>query len=151
MWCLFFSSSVHWMHACSVKYKVWEKEERWMLVSCQLIIEWTWGKRSENYKTFQYKLKRCSEKECCKQCRYVKFKGTMTKWPVQKPTHRTTQKTRRTPWPNRHLEKKKVCTSGSRGRTRRAPPPNGRGPMICLCPKRQYCFLKIFFARFARD
>jgi len=24
--------------------------------------------------------------------KYVKFKGTMTKWPVQKPTHRTTQK-----------------------------------------------------------
>jgi len=31
-------------------------------------------------------------KECCKQYRYVKIKGTMTKWPVQKPTHRTTQK-----------------------------------------------------------
>jgi len=28
----------------------------------------------------------------CKQCRYVKFKGTMAEWPVQKPTHRTTQK-----------------------------------------------------------
>ena len=27
---------------------------------------------------------RCSNKECCKQCRYVKFKGTMTKWPLQK-------------------------------------------------------------------
>jgi len=26
----------------------------------------------------QYKLKRCSNKECCKQCRYVMFKGTMT-------------------------------------------------------------------------
>jgi len=24
--------------------------------------------------------------------KYVKLKGTMTKWPVQKPTHRTTQK-----------------------------------------------------------
>jgi len=35
---------------------------------------------------WQYKLKRCSKKECCKQCRYVKFKGTVTKWPVQKPT-----------------------------------------------------------------
>jgi len=23
---------------------------------------------------------RCSNKECCKQCRYVKFKGTMTKY-----------------------------------------------------------------------
>jgi len=39
-----------------------------------------------------YKLKRCSKKECWKGCRYVKFKGTITKWPVQKPTHRTTQK-----------------------------------------------------------
>jgi len=39
----------------------------------------------------QNKLKWCSEKECCKQCRHVQFKGTMTKWPVQKPTHRTTQ------------------------------------------------------------
>ena len=36
-------------------------------------------------------MKRCSKKECCKQCRNVKFKGTMTKWPVQKLTHRTTQ------------------------------------------------------------
>ena len=34
----------------------------------------------------QYRLKRCSKKDCCKQCRYVKFNGTMTKWPVQKPT-----------------------------------------------------------------
>jgi len=39
-----------------------------------------------------YKLKRCSNKECCKQCRYVKFKCTMTKWPVQKLTQGTTQK-----------------------------------------------------------
>ena len=38
-------------------------------------------------------MKRCSNKECCKQCRYFKFKGTMTKWPVQKLTHRTTQNT----------------------------------------------------------
>ena len=36
-------------------------------------------------------MKRCLRKECCKQYRYVKFKGTMTKWPVQKPTHRTMQ------------------------------------------------------------
>ena len=35
---------------------------------------------------------RCSNKECCKQCRYVMFKGTMTKWPVQKLTQGTTQK-----------------------------------------------------------
>ena len=40
----------------------------------------------------QYTLKRCSNKECCKQCKYVKLKGIMTKWPVQKLTHRTTQK-----------------------------------------------------------
>jgi len=38
------------------------------------------------------KLKRCLNKECCKQCRYVMFKGTMTKWPVQKLTQGTTQK-----------------------------------------------------------
>jgi len=38
------------------------------------------------------KLKGCSKKECCKQCRYVKFNGTMTKWPVQKLIHTTTQK-----------------------------------------------------------
>ena len=37
----------------------------------------------------QYKFKRCSKKECCKQCRYVRFKGIITKWHVQKPTHRT--------------------------------------------------------------
>jgi len=40
----------------------------------------------------QYKLKRCSNKECCKQCRYVMFKGTVTKLPVQKLTQGTTQK-----------------------------------------------------------
>jgi len=40
----------------------------------------------------QYKLKRCSNKDCCKQCRYVMFKGTMTKWPVQKLTQGSTQK-----------------------------------------------------------
>ena len=43
-------------------------------------------------KTWKYKLKRCSNKECCKQCRYVMFKGTMTKWPVQKLTQGTIQK-----------------------------------------------------------
>ena len=35
----------------------------------------------------QYKLKRCTNKECCKQCRHV-----MTKWPVQKIAQGTTQK-----------------------------------------------------------
>jgi len=50
--------------------------------------------RSPYFLTMQLsnKLKRCSKKECCKQCRYVKFKGTITKCPVQKATHRTTQK-----------------------------------------------------------
>ena len=37
-------------------------------------------------------MKRCSKKYFCKQCRYVTFTGTMTKWPVQKPTHRMKQK-----------------------------------------------------------
>jgi len=36
------------------------------------------------------------KQECCKQCRYVKFKGTMTKWPVQKQTHKTAQNTQNT-------------------------------------------------------
>jgi len=40
----------------------------------------------------KYKLKRCLKKECCKQCRHVRFKGTMTIWPAHKQTHRTTQK-----------------------------------------------------------
>jgi len=31
-----------------------------------------------------YKLKRCSKKECCKQCRHDKFMGTMTKRPVRR-------------------------------------------------------------------
>jgi len=39
----------------------------------------------------QYKLMRCSKNKCCKQCRHVKFKGTMTKLPVQKQTLRTAQ------------------------------------------------------------
>jgi len=34
-----------------------------------------------SFNTIQYKLKRCSNKECCKQCRYVKFKDTMSNWP----------------------------------------------------------------------
>ena len=32
--------------------------------------------------TSNRKMKRCSKKECCKQCKHVKFKGTMTKRPV---------------------------------------------------------------------
>ena len=42
---------------------------------------------------YKYKLKRSLKKEYCKQCRLVKFKETMTKWPVHKQTHRTTQNT----------------------------------------------------------
>ena len=33
------------------------------------------------------------KKECCKHCRHVKFKDTMTKWPVHRKTHRTIQNT----------------------------------------------------------
>ena len=51
----------------------------------------------------QYKLKRCSNKECW----YVMFKGTMTKWPVQKLTQGTTQNT--TSCRNRHLDKLYFC------------------------------------------
>jgi len=57
----------------------------------------------------QYKLKRCSSKECCKQCRYVMFKGTMTKWPVQKTNTRNDTKTLTTSWRNRHLDKLYFC------------------------------------------
>ena len=32
-------------------------------------------------------------KECCQQCRQVKFKGTMTIWPVEKQTLKTARKT----------------------------------------------------------
>ena len=39
-----------------------------------------------------YKLKKFSQKKSCKQGRYVNPQGTMTKWPVQKPTNRTIQK-----------------------------------------------------------
>jgi len=31
------------------------------------------------------------QNKCCEQCRQVKFMGTMTKWPIQKQTHRTVQ------------------------------------------------------------
>jgi len=55
----------------------------------------------------QYKLKRCSNKEWCKQCRYVMFKGTMTKWPAQNTRDDT--KTLTTPWRNRHSENIYFC------------------------------------------
>ena len=42
--------------------------------------------------TSQYKLKRRSKGECCKPCRHVKFKSTMTKCPVHRKTHSTIQK-----------------------------------------------------------
>jgi len=38
------------------------------------------------------KIEEMFNKEWCKQCRYVMFKSTMTKWPVQKLTQGTTQK-----------------------------------------------------------
>jgi len=34
-------------------------------------------------------LKGCSKKECRKQCRHVKFKSILSKWPIQTQTHRT--------------------------------------------------------------
>ena len=48
------------------------------------------------YRAYQYKLKRC---------RYVKFKWTMTKFHVQKPTDRTKHKTQQT------FRKKYFCFS----------------------------------------
>jgi len=54
-----------------------------------------------------------------KQCRHAKFKGTMTKWPVQRK-HTEQYKRRRTPRRNRHskitllLCKYDVCRSGKR-------------------------------------
>jgi len=57
---------------------------------------------------YQYKLESCWKTKCCKQCRYmyVKSKGTMTKWPVQKNNTQNNTKTRRTPRRNRQLERK---------------------------------------------
>jgi len=49
-------------------------------------------KQTQHIHRLNYKLKPCSKKEFCKQCRHVNFKGTMTKWFVQKQTHRTKQK-----------------------------------------------------------
>jgi len=58
----------------------------------------------ENRNTlFKYKLKRCSKKECCKQCRHAKFKGTMTK------NTQNNTKTPRTPKRNRHSDKTRFC------------------------------------------
>jgi len=52
-------------------------------------------------------LKTCSNKECCKHCRYVMFKGTMTKW--TKTDTRDDTKTLTTSWCNRHLENIYFC------------------------------------------
>ena len=37
-------------------------------------------------------MKRFSKTECCKQCRHVKLKGTMTQWSVHRKKQRTIQK-----------------------------------------------------------
>ena len=58
------------------------KSKRTNVMSLHCLYSWWW----------KYKLKRCSNNKCCKQCRYVMFKGTMTKWPVQKLAQGTTQK-----------------------------------------------------------
>jgi len=61
---------------------------------------------SASFKTV-WKIQIALFKEWCKQCRYVKFKPTMTKWCVQKPTQRTTQKYLQftlLPWPIRTHE-----------------------------------------------
>ena len=65
--------------------------------------------RLRTFAQCKYKLKRCSNNECCKQCRYVKFKGTMTEWPVQKNNTQNDTKTRTTSWRNRQLEKLYLC------------------------------------------
>jgi len=65
----------HIAHACPTRYSTCK---RWTLFPNQEIhynINW-----------------RDVHKECCKQSKDFKFKGTVTKWPVQKPTHMTTQK-----------------------------------------------------------
>ena len=59
-----------------------------ILLNCLGENRWSWWVDT----IWEYKLRRCSKNECCEQCRHVKFKGTMTKWPVQKQTHRTAQK-----------------------------------------------------------
>ena len=53
-----------------------------------------------------YTLKKCSKKEWCKQCRHVKYKGTMTKWPLHKTNTQNNAKTGRTSIRNRHLQEK---------------------------------------------
>jgi len=52
---------------------------------------------------------RCSKKEFCKQCRLVKFKGTMTKWPVYKPTHKRQVEHQDAT----DIQKKGLCISGN--------------------------------------
>ena len=55
-----------------------------------LSISQTWH-TVEHYLNIIKKNKNCSKKKCCKPCRQVKFTGTMTKWTVQKPTHKPAQ------------------------------------------------------------
>ena len=64
----------------------------WILLSAFLIDEVREILLLGTVSGLEYKLKRCTNKECCKQCRHVIFKGTMTKWPVQKLAQGTTQK-----------------------------------------------------------
>jgi len=63
-----------------------------------------------------------SKKECCKQCRHVRFRGTMTNINTQKST-----KTHRTPRRNRHLKVKLIWvkrkSSGSMSSTMCLTPP----------------------------
>ena len=86
----YFSYLVHFFHAIlSVKWKI---TQVWCNF-CIFALGFIEKKLSEQAVVgLEYKLKRCSNKECCKQCRYVMFKGTLTKWPVQKLTQGTTQK-----------------------------------------------------------
>jgi len=95
-------------HKVYVKIKIKLSDQSWFLV-----LNWdSWNlllftKLTMN-SNILYKLKRCSKIECCKQSRYVKFKGTMTKWPVQKSNTQNNTKTRgsKGPWVV-HLRKMK--------------------------------------------
>jgi len=53
----------------------------------------------------QYELEWCSKKTYCKQTPLFKFKGTMTKWPVDKQSHIAQYETRNSTRRNRHSHK----------------------------------------------
>jgi len=53
----------------------------------------------------QYELEWCSKKTYCKQTPLFKFKGTMTKWPVDKHSHIAQYETRKSTRRNRHIHK----------------------------------------------